>query len=142
MKGCGADEWNGKSAGHLVVEGALALVGFAFRPTRRAGVALPEHIDRRINGLGGRGFHCPHGTARNAVVPGGQRRLAPRPDSRDRLAGDGLLAVSLFSKRAGQWSTPDKSGSLRRRWRHYFAHGVGKILLHFGHARERDPAGA
>src|SRR6267142_755414 len=106
MKGPGADEWNGKSAGHIVVEGALALVGCAFRATRRAGVALPEHIDRRSNGLGGSGFHCPDRAARNAAIPGGQRRLAPRPDSRDGLVGDGLLAVSLFSKRAGQWSTP------------------------------------
>src|SRR3981189_3067723 len=139
MKGRGADEWNGKSAGHLVVEGALALVGCAFHATRRAGIALPEHIDRRTNGLGGRGFHCPHRAARNAAVPGGQRRLAPSPDSRDRLAGGGLLVVSLFSERAGQRSTPDKSGSLRPRWRHYIAHGVGKILLHFRHPRERDP---
>src|SRR6267378_370026 len=54
----------------------------------------------------------------------------------------GYLLFRYFPNARGQRSTPDKSGSLRRRWRHYFAHGVGKILLHFGHARERDPARA
>src|SRR5271155_1428518 len=94
------------------------LIGALVGLTVVAFIVLTEHAGARIYPAGG---------------------VAPPSRPVGRLAGDGLSALQIFSRRSRQRRAANESGAVRTRRLYFAGHRVREVFLHLGDAGERDP---